>query len=408
MMLPEDINLLSELLSEAGYSTFATSAGAHIRSERGYDRGFDEFHETYRVNASKGFIRTLLRNRSAGKQLLFSSVSGHDNYTLYKFDQLKQWLTSVDDPFFAFVNCKTAHSPYNPPRPYKQYFCNQLERPRFEFTERLLERLGKHPQSVNGLDADRLHDLSWKFPILADSIDPTDEELDVLTAWYDGAIRYVDDRIGNLVRFMRSHDIFEDTHIIVTADHGELFGEHELQKHWYSVYEPVLHVPLVLHPALNSSSEQGNISTPVSLIDLYPTILDIADAHVPDRPNAARLTPTGTPPSDRYLFAEVGSKSPDPIKRHHPSFDDRGYGKPLQSARDDEYKLIRSADGDTELYRWRDDPAESNDRSAAEPEVVNELKAAIEAALSPMNDSPLEEDITDPALKSHLEELGYL
>lgn len=198
MDLPEDVDLLAEGLQNAGYRTFATSAGAHIRGDCGYDKGFDSFHETYRVRPQAEFVNTLLRDRSATKQLLFSGIRGHDNYTLYKFDRLQRWIRSDEGPFFAFVNCKTAHNPYNPPRPYKRAFCERLERPRFEFVERSLKRFGRYPQSVPDLDDDHLESLSWKYPIIADEFEPTDEELDVLTAWYDGAIRYLDERLGML------------------------------------------------------------------------------------------------------------------------------------------------------------------------------------------------------------------
>jgi len=410
MALPDDVNLLAELLDEAGYRTFATSAGAHIRSDRGYDRGFDEFHETYRVSPSADFLGTLARDRSALKQLLYSGVYGHDNYTLYKFDRLQRWLRAGDDPFFAFVNCKTAHNPYNPPRPYKEAFCDRLDRPGFEFVERALERAGRDPQTVRGMDDERLRNLSWKYPILADDIDPTDEELDVLTAWYDGALRYLDERLGALVEFMRDEGVFADTHVIVTADHGELFGEHGLEKHHYSLYEPVLHVPLVIRPAEGSALDgaPGRVSDPVSLVDLYPTVLDLADVAGPERPDADTLAESGRPPADRYLYAEVGSKSPDPIRRHYPDFDGSAYDGPIQSVRNEEYKLIRGPDGDVELYRWREDPGEREDLVSEEPDTVDRLVTAIERDLEPIGDEALDEDVDDPALEEHLQDLGYL
>jgi arylsulfatase A-like enzyme len=311
-------------------------------------------------------------------------------------------------PFFAFVNCKTAHNPYNPPRPYKQQFDDRLDRPRFEFVERTLDRLGRDPQRVQDLDEERLRQLSWQYPILADEIDPTEEEIDMLTAWYDGAIRYLDQRIGNLVQFMRTQELFEETYVIITADHGELFGEHGVEKHHYSLYEPVLHVPLIISPAKESLLSRGLVSGAVSLIDLYPTILDIGDVNRAPLPNAQSLIGLDESSSGRYIYAEVGSKSPGPIQRHYPSFDGEAYDGPLQCVRDDEYKLIRSVNGDVELYRWRVDPTEQENIADSEPDVVERLIAAIERDLKPMGETALNEDIDDPELEKHLEDLGYL
>lgn len=410
MTLPTDVNLLAEVLSEAGYRTFATSTGAHIRSDRGYDRGFNEFFETYRVSPSANYIKRLAHDWSALKQLVFSGVYGHDNYTLYKFDRLQRWLLDGKDPFFAFVNAKTAHNPYNPPRPFRRTFDDRLKRPRFEFIQKALDRIGLNPETVRGLKDERLRKLSWEYPILTDEIDPTEAELTVLTAWYDGAIRYLDERLGQLFEFMQSYGLFGETHVVITADHGELFGEHGLEKHHYSLYEPVLHVPFVIHPAEGSTLESAprQIADPVSLVDLYPTLLDFAGTERPDPPNADSLASSGRPPSDRCVHAEVGSKSSEPVRRHHPEFDDSNYDGPLQSVRDDEYKLIRSVNGEVELYRWREDPEERNDLADAEPDVVDRLVHAIECDLNPMDERALNEDVDDPILEQQLKDLGYM
>ena len=408
MVLPENVDLLAELLQNAGYRTFATSAGAHIRGERGYDRGFDSFHEMYRVRPQVEFVHKLLRDTSTLKQLAFSGIRGHDNYALYKFDRLQKWIRSGDDPFFAFVNCKTAHNPYNPPRPYKRAFCEQLERPRYEFVERALERLGRTPQTVPGMDDARLESLSRRFPIIADEFEPTAEELDVLTAWYDGAIRYLDDRIGDFIDFLSRRGELDDTYVIVTADHGELFGEHGLEKHSYSLYEPVLQVPLVVDPPVDSSFGSQTVSEPVTLADLYPTLLEFAGLTPPDRPHADSFADTGRPPSDRHVFAEVGSKSAEPIRRHYPSFDGAEFDGPLQSVRDDRYKLIQGPDGRLELYDWRTDPEERQNLVDEKPAVVERLSSVVEAELQPMSDASFQEDVTDPVLREHLEDLGYL
>jgi arylsulfatase A-like enzyme len=258
------------------------------------------------------------------------------------------------------------------------------------------------------MDDARLESLSRKFPIIAEEFEPTAEELDVLTAWYDGAIRYLDDRIGGLLDFLSRHDELDDTYVIVTADHGELFGEHGLEKHFYSLYEPVLRVPLVIDPPVDAPFGSQTVSESVTLADLYPTILEFAGVTPPARSHADSFAETGRPPTDRYVYAEVGSKLADPIRRHHPSFGGSEFDGPLRSVRDEEYKLIRRPDGELELYNWREDRDERWNLVDEEPEIVEQLLWPIEHELQPMSDSSFQEHVTDPALKEHLEDLGYM
>lgn len=402
--LPEDIPTMAELLSEAGYRTFATSAGAHIRSSRGYGRGFDRFHETFRIRPNRHYLKQFLTNRALRRQTWQSLVRGHDNYTNFKFGSLQEWIASGDEPFFAFVNCKTAHHRYNPPRPYKSLFGPDVDRPRWEFVERLQRRFGSEPQDVDGFDMDRLAALSRQYPVTAGAFEPTTEEWDVIKAWYDGAIRYIDDQLAHLVSFLQETGQMDDTLLIVTADHGDLFGEHGLEKHQYSLLDKLLHVPLVINPP---TATQGTVSNMVSFVDLFPTVLDLTDATVPDRPSATSLAPFDDRQFHDYIFAEAGRKSPTPIKREYPTFTDSDYNGPVQAVRDSKYKLVRGSDGIRRLCAWREGPDETVDLTDERPDVVDRLEAQLETMLEPMGDDVLEEDIDDERLEQQLKDLGY-
>lgn len=405
MTLPGDVQTLAEGARDAGYRTFATSAGLHVTGERGYDRGFDRFHDTYRARPSADFAGTLLRDPSARRQLLFSATRGHDNYTRYKADRFDRWLEAGEEPFFAFMNWTTAHNPYDPPRPYKSLFCDELDRPRYEFLERALAALGRDGESLASFDVDRLRELSWDYPVVAGEMEPTRAELDVVRAWYDGAIRYLDDRLGEILGRLEERSLLEDTYVIVTADHGELFGEHGLEKHHYSLYEELLRVPLVVRPP---SGESAVRTDPVSLVDLYPTVLDVCGASAPDRDLAASLVSGDEGARHEHLFAEVGRKSDAPITRRYPDFDGSDHEGPLQSVRDDEYKLIAHPDGRRELYRWRDDRAEQEDLAAREQEVVERLEGVLERNLGSLRDAVPDLEAADDDRQDRLEDLGYL
>jgi len=402
--LPADLPTMAELLSGVGYRTFATSAGAHIRSDRGYDRGFDRFHETFRIRPNRHYAKQFVTNPALRRQTWQTLVRGHDNYTKFKFGSLREWIASGEDPFFAFVNCKTAHHRYNPPRPYKSMFGPSVERPRWEFVERLRRKLGAEPQVVEGFDMDRLAAMSRQYPVTADAFQPSEAEWDVIEAWYDGALRYIDDQLATLLSFLRETDRLDETLVVVTADHGDLFGEHGLEKHQYSLLDKLLHVPLVVSP---HTERAGVVSNMVSFVDLFPTVLDVAGADVPDRPSATTLAPFTARQFHEHVFAEAGRKSPAPIKRDYPEFTDSEYNGPVQSVRDDQYKLVRGPEGIRRLSAWRQDPEEQTDLSSERPEVVDRLESVLDATLEPMGDDVLDDDVADERLKQRLKDLGY-
>jgi arylsulfatase A-like enzyme len=406
--LPADVPTVAELLSEVGYRTFATSAGAHIRGGRGYDRGFDRFHETFRIRPNRHYLREFLRNPALRRQTWQTLVRGHDNYTAFKFGSLRRWIAGGSEPFFAFVNCKTAHHRYNPPRPYKSLFGPGVDRPRWEFVERLRRRLCTEPQDVDGFDVERLAALSRQYPVTGGAFEPTAAEWDVVEAWYDGAIRYLDDRLSELVSFLRSTGRMDETLLVVTADHGDLFGEHGLEKHQYSLLDKLLHVPLVVSPpAGGRTRSRGVVSNVVSFADLFPTVLDAAGVTPPERPNAVPLTPFDDRRFHDHVYAEVGRKSPAPIRQDYPEFEDSAYNGPVQSVRDDEYKLVRGPEGTRRLCRWREDPEEQTDLATEYPDVVDRLTSELEAALEPMNDRVLDDTVDDDRLEQQLKDLGY-
>lgn len=404
--LPKKEQTLFEAVREAGYRTFAMSAGTHIRSNRGYSRGVDKFKETYQVSLNQNFIGKLVTDAPRRQQSIFSAASGSDDKTLYKFESMKRWITDGDQPYFAFVNAKTAHHPYNPPRPHKSRFCPDLNRPRFQFIEELFGDEFGERQSLPGTNFERLQRLSYQYPVISGEMQPTDEEWDIIRSWYDGAIHYLDRRIGELVDWLRETGQFEETCLIITADHGEYFGEKGLEKHYYGLYEPVLRVPLLIQPP--DENEASEIRSMVSLADLYPTIIELAADRTPDRPHARSLVPFKEGPHHDHIFAELGAINPVSIQRHHPEFDGEGYGAPTQVVRDDSHKLVTRADGSVELYDWRSDPDESTDLSTKNTEIVNRLQQVIDEQLGALSEEAPPSDVEDDQLREHLKKLGYL
>ena len=109
---------------------------------------------------------------------------------------------------------------------------------------------------------------------------PTESQLRVARHAYLGSISYLDDCVGELLAVLRETGQSDNTVVILTTDHGELLGEHGL---WYkkSFYEDACRIPLIIsHPRL----DERRVGENVSLVDLLPTLLEIAGddgAHQP-------------------------------------------------------------------------------------------------------------------------------
>ena len=124
-----------------------------------------------------------------------------------------------------------------------------------------------------------MSDINYK--MLTKPDDLSTKEINELINLYDGEIRYVDYSIKSLLEELEEIDALEGTALILTADHGDEFGEHgDFAHHHAKLYEELIHVPLII-----SNTEYKNIviDEPVSLLDIFPTILDLVGIHAKER-----------------------------------------------------------------------------------------------------------------------------
>lgn len=144
----------------------------------------------------------------------------------------------------------------------------------------------------------------------------------------------------------------------------------------------------------------------VSLIELFPTVLEAAGATVPER----RFAESSMSLEDRRfhdrVYAEMGRKSSRPVQRMYPSFVDSPYIGPRQAVGDDQNKLTRGPRSDVRLCDWRTEPDELDDLADGLPEVQSQLEADLDEALAPLRDEVLEEDIDDERPGRHLKTSG--
>jgi arylsulfatase A-like enzyme len=325
---------LAEHFRDAGYATAGFVANLNYSSaEVGLGRGFLHF-EDYTTSLSDILLsaspgRFVLNNPALRRAIRF-----YDTFGRKSADELNsRFLAWLDDhaqrPFFAYLNYYDAHQPYLPPRPFDTLFGPDTLRNK---------GLIRH---IRTRDAHRI-----------DKEAMTAEERAAEQQAYDGAIAYLDSRLEQLIAELDRRALSGNTIVIITGDHGELFGEHSLFDHGNSLYLPLLHVPLVLRAPNLAGGVR--IATPVTLRDLPRTILDLADLEGGTIPgasfaglaNGAGVSATGSP-----LLASI-----TPAKNIPAS--DPVFRGPMWTFVSPPHQYILGGDGAVELYDSVRDPAQ--------------------------------------------------
>jgi arylsulfatase A-like enzyme len=149
-------------------------------------------------------------------------------------------------------------------------------------------------------------------------LEATDETIQTLRAIYLGLATEVDTHIGRVVDFLKQSGQYDDTLLIVTADHGEMLGD----RHCWgksSFYDASYHVPLIIRQPGNTARAGAEVAAPTESIDIAPTILEWVGQEVPNAMDGRSLLPllAGDAPDDwrRYTFSELDVA--DPIAPTH-------------------------------------------------------------------------------------------
>ena len=183
-------------------------------------------------------------------------------------------------------------------------------------------------------------------------------------AKYDAIVRYTDVQIGRLVQRLKDRGLWDKTIFIVTADHGEAFGEHGHRFHGRAVYDESVKVPLIMRiPGV----EPRHIKAPIGLMDVSTTLLDLLNLPTP-RPwlgQSWQGALTGEPAPQTPVFSEI---LPDSNYKNH-----------MVGMRLGRFKFIhRVSTGRDELYDMEADPGERQNLADVAPEAPA-LKARLMA-----------------------------
>ncbi|MCK5378164.1 MAG: sulfatase, partial [Acidobacteria bacterium] len=228
-------------------------------------------------------------------------------------------------------------------------------------------------------------------------LNPPDPHRSRFTDPYDAEIAFVDEQLGELLRSLRVDGSYDNTVIVVVADHGEGLMDHGEPTHSLFIFDSTMHVPLVIKPV--APSALSVVDGLVSTVDIVPTILEMVGAEVPDSVQGRSLMPAmaGDPiPEDRSVYME--------------SLTARlacGWGE-LRGLRNLSEKLIYGPK--PRLYNVDEDPGEVFDLAQSDADgvqrVTGELEEAIALWRSP--DSSRAVAGADPETLERLRALGYV
>jgi arylsulfatase A-like enzyme len=229
-------------------------------------------------------------------------------------------------PFFAFFNYMDAHFPYIPRHPFDHLF----------------------PGKDIGTTQATMAALQRTVSNQGETVPPVYSSHAV--SQYDGGIAYEDSQIGQLVDWLKRENLYDNTMIVVTGDHGESLGERRLFQHGNSLYANLLHVGLIVKYPHNAPT--GVVNAPVSLIDIFPTVMKSVGVEPPrGLQGLDLLDPAVSEP--RHLFSE---SFPCPVA-HQP---DCPNGCLMRAVVSWPNKYIFSSNGKSEVYDLQQDPYESH------------------------------------------------
>jgi arylsulfatase A-like enzyme len=199
------------------------------------------------------------------------------------------------------------------------------------------------------------------------------EERDFVTANYDGQILAMDAALGEFVAELKRRGRYENALIVVTADHGELLGEHDIVGHGgRMMYEGLLRIPLVVKMP-GADRPKAVIDNPVQLVDVLPTVLQSIGAPVPAGVQGSPLQQVA-----RNSIAE------EHINPEFVSFYGDVYNRALRVIYDGPYKLITTSRGERVLFDLVTDPTESKDLAARETQRTARMEEELDAAMTAM------------------------
>jgi arylsulfatase A-like enzyme len=424
-----DVPLVKQL-GRDGYTAYGVSANGFAGPRMAIDRAFDEFRFTggdepfvagldvyslvYRLleeeiskpqlawdllssalsheHTTQSLINlaTALTSRAASnvpplQQIphpLFTPRKGYSYTPKRNTHAIRSFVDEEERPFFIFANYMDTHTPYTPPN-------RHLERATEDTVSRS-ERIRLNEEVA----------LPWAFVEQIENGTLNEADVELVRRLYEGEVSSVDDHVGKLVKFLKRKRLFEETLVIVTADHGQNLGEKdELGRrrmgHEGSMSDFLLRVPLVV---ANSHLDDQTISEPVSIRRLYELVLAAAGGELTTESVVESLTTDGPVLSQ---YPALGGES---FHKTHPGVPDELADQRVVHdttvAYDEDWKVGVRSDG----TEWGMRDGAYRDHS----EAPVDLRTTCREAQAQLRTTSGSDDSLSERDRSQLEALGYL
>lgn len=383
--LLEDATSIASPLCDTGVATGAFHSNVLLASQFGRPAGFDRW-EDFDIGdggvASDSQLPSLPERIYERARELARPIAGgsdavrwiHDRIVPSRFShpitpyvdatatvkRATDWIESVDEPFFAWIHLMDPHRPYGLGLTERAYVDESVSKDRIV---RLMATAGRQPDQITSDDRRLMIDL------------------------YDSEIRTVDAALETLYSFLQSSGYWEETSVLVSADHGEEFGDHGRYFHRNLPYDELIQVPLYVKPAASVGESLLDPDMLASLLDLGPTLCDLHGVDPPTGFQGESLISGAV----RDSVTAIG--------------DPRDEGSTV-AVRTHSWKLIRCSDDSMLYFDLANDP----DETELVEDVPDDTRRALERQCPHRPGDLPEETVTanEEVVKNRLESLGYL
>ncbi len=378
---------MAERFAAAGYDTRSFTANAWITDSLGMIRGFGWTDEAWRRGDVARTFQSMYR------LLDRVGLGGADKGGAQVAANVEAWLAArpADDrPAFTFVNFIEAHFPYH------------------QLPAEFLGRFTTHSRGELWAVSSQLMMATFGGapPTAPDTIEQA-------TAMYDAGIAYADGLLGRLVEALRRNGRLDRTIVVVLSDHGELLGEHGEFGHGRSLYEPVLHVPLVIR-APSRVPAGRRVATPVSTAGVFATVLDLAGLPPEPSVQVGSLVEVidGQPHPGPIIAEQFVSQLGSTIETDDPLMEKKARFRAYRIGRQ---KLVDAEPGGTFFFDLEHDPGERDDVAMSQRMTVASMRESLDAWRERLGIPDLRATATgaapkpvDPAARERLRQLGYV
>jgi len=355
-VLPDTFTTMAEAARGSGYTTIGVAANQHLSAELGFGQGFDHYSPEARFENARFLNRRIER--------YLEEAFGKAWETEWKRSKMFMWLHYFDP-----------HDPYTTRVPWVRVFApGYLERPDEYPANMMIKRIKRRFR-------------------------PDEDYRNKATPLYEAEIAFWDDQLNRLARKMGLWG--DDVLLILTSDHGEEFGEHGDMGHGNGLHEEVVRVPLAVRWPKGLKGPR-RVAEPVSLVDLYPTVVELAGLERPAGLQGRSLA--------RLLRGEPDDAKSAVFMELHPT------RVPAAAWRKGGYKLIRTADDKKkggcgyELFDLVSDPGERLDIGRKNPKMLDGLRTELEAFSASLPPPPSAElkHIEDELFMQQLINMDYV